>query len=264
MRHPLSHPGALLPLGLLLVILLLGTALGCDGGIRSLEYSVLRTLPHDQEAYTQGLVFHGGFLYESTGQYGTSTVRKVDPESGEVLLWASLPEDHFGEGLARVGAELIQLTWHAGVAYVYGLDSLTLRRTLTYEGEGWGLCFDGESLWMSDGSTRLLRRDPESFQVLGELRVTEGGFSVARLNELECVGDRIYANVFMTNRIVGIEKTSGRVVAELDGYALSTASRRAPNPEAVLNGIAHDPERDVFFLTGKLWPDLFEVRIPER
>jgi glutaminyl-peptide cyclotransferase len=224
-------------------------------------YQILRTLPHDTLAYTQGLVFHEGFLYESTGRYGTSSVRKVDLETGEVLRSVALSDDQFGEGLAQVGSELIQLTWKAGLAFVYDIDSLTLQRTFDYQGEGWGLCSDGESLFMSNGTNRLARRDPSTFEVVEEIRVTEGGFSVSQLNELECVGDDIYANVFMTTRIVRIDKRTGEVVGELDGFSLSAAARRRADYEAVMNGIAFDPARGVFFLTGKYWQDLFEIRI---
>jgi glutaminyl-peptide cyclotransferase len=234
----------------------------CDEGAQPLGYQILRTLPHDTLAYTQGLVFHDGFLFESTGKYGTSDVRKVDLESGEILQSVSLSDDHFGEGLAQVGSELVQLTWKAGLAFVYDIESLALKKTLNYQGEGWGLCYDGESLFMSNGTNRLARRDPSTFEVVQEIRVTEGGFSVSQLNELECVGDHIYANVFMTTRIVRIDKRSGEVVGELDGFSLSAAARRRADPEAVMNGIAHDPIRGVFFLTGKYWQDLFEVRIP--
>jgi glutamine cyclotransferase len=205
------------------------------------------------------LVFHDGFLFESTGRYGTSSIRKVHVETGKVLQVRDLPEEYFGEGLAIVGSELIQLTWKSGLAFVYDSDSLTLRRTLEYTGEGWGLCYDGESLFMSDGSDKLVRRDPRTFEILGSVRVTQDGFSVRSLNELECVSDDIYANVYQTNRILRIDKLTGRVISEMDGYRLSLSSKRKPDPEAVFNGIAYDPEKRTFYVTGKLWPDLFEI-----
>ncbi len=238
---------------------LLGS-LGCDSGVRQRGFELLRTLPHDPGAYTQGLLFHDGFLYESTGRYGTSSVRKVELETGKVLQIAELDEAQFGEGLALVGSELYQLTWQTGLAFVYGLDSLELKRTYEYEGEGWGLCYDGEVLFMSDGSDKLYMRDPASFEVVGVVNVTKGGFPVWRINELECVGEDIFANVFQTTDIIQIDKASGEVVSQLDGFQLSAAARRVTDPEALFNGIAHDPERNVFFLTGKLWQDLFEVR----
>jgi len=245
----------------LLPLLLLGALTACDQGVDSLNYEILRSIPHDSTAYTQGLLYHDGLLFESTGRHGTSSVRKTDPRTGEILQTRQLDEEYFGEGLARVGGELFQLTWQSGVGFVYDSDSLTLRRTFAYEGEGWGLCSDGESLFMSDGSDRILRRDPASFDILDELRVTEEGYPVWRLNELECVGSQIYANVYQTTRILRIEKVTGRVTGEIDGFRLSAAAKRNPDPEAVLNGIAFNPETGTFFVTGKLWKDMFEIRV---
>ena len=154
--------------------------------------------------------------------------------------------------------------WQSGLAFVYDSESLSLRRTLGYTGEGWGLCFDGESLFMSSGSDKLQKRHPNYIEVIEEIRVTKGGFSVQRLNELECVGNEIFANVYQTNKILRIDKLTGRVTAEIDGYRLSVASKRTPDPEAVFNGIAFDPATGHFFVTGKLWPDLFEIEILDR
>ena len=245
----------------ILALLFVAVLAACETSVPTETFQVVNTYPHDDAAYTQGLLFHDGKLYESTGRNGESTVRRVDLASGRVEAMTSLPDEHFGEGLARVGDELYQLTWKAGVAYVYGLDSLEVRRTYSYEGEGWGLCFDGEQLIMSDGTDRLQVRDPGTFEIRGEIRVREGGFSVFQLNELECFGGQILANVFMSNRIVRVNRETGEVVAEMDGYSLSLASRRPPNPEAVFNGIARDPSTGHFYVTGKLWPDLFEIRV---
>ena len=250
--------------GRFVCLLGLSALFGCDRPVPEQEYRILATFPHDPQAYTQGLVFSDGILYESTGRYGESSVRKVDLESGAVLSSQLLPEEHFGEGLAMVGSELFQLTWTSGLAFVYDSDSLTVQRTFTYSGEGWGLCFDGESLFMSDGSDRLFRRDPSTFEVLEEIRVTKNGLPARRLNELECVGDDIYANVFQTNRILRIDKSTGRVLAEMDGFSLSVASRRTTDPEAVFNGIAFDSGTGHFYVTGKLWPNLFEIELSGR
>lgn len=233
----------------------------CETSVPAETFVVVNTFPHDDDAYTQGLLFFEGKLYESTGRHGESTIRRVDLESGLVEASTALADEYFGEGLARVGDELYQLTWKSGVAFVYGIDSLEVRRTFSYEGEGWGLCFDGEHLFMSNGTDRLQVRDPETFQVIRELPVREGGFSVFQLNELECFNGQILANVFMSNRMVRIDQETGEVIGELDAYALSLASRRPPNPEAVFNGIARDPETGHLFVTGKLWPDLFEIRV---
>ncbi|ADI13711.1 glutaminyl-peptide cyclotransferase [Truepera radiovictrix] len=222
---------------------------------------VLATYPHDPEAFTQGLLWDGGRLFESTGLYGASTLREVVPETGEVVRLVALDARYFGEGLALVGDRLIQLTWQEGTAFVY--DRATFERvgTFSYEGEGWGLCFDGEALYMSDGSATLTRRDPETFEVLETVEVTLRGEPVALLNELECAKGRVYANVFTTDVIVRIDPASGRVQGVVDASALLSAEERARlTRDAVLNGIAYNPEADTFYLTGKLWPKLFEVR----
>ena len=234
---------------------------GCNQQVPTLEYEALRALPHDREAYTQGLLYHEGRFFESTGRNGSSSVREVKPGKGGGLRITALSQGYFGGGLARVGSELIQLTWHAGKAFVYDLETLELQRTLEYEGQGWGLCFDGEVLFMSDGTNRLTRRNPETFEVVGELRVTKGGYSVSSLNELECVGDVIFANVFQTNRIVRIDKATGQVTGEIDAYQLSLGAERGPDPEAVLNGIAYDPANGTLFVTGKLWDRIYELRV---
>lgn len=247
-------------MALLLVPLGLGA---CDAPVEWATYEVLFTLPHDPGAYTQGLVYHDGFLWESTGRYGGSTVRKVDPETGAVVMSRALPDTLFGEGLALVGSELVQLTWKAGIALVYDLDSLQVRRTHRYEGDGWGLCFDGRYLYMTNGSDSLYWRDPGSFQVEGVRQVLYEGRPVAGLNELECVGEHVYANVFQESRIIKIAKASGQVVQAMDGYRLRLLSGAPEDPDAVLNGIAHHEGSDLFFLTGKLWPTMFLVRIRE-
>ncbi len=244
-----------------LVSLVTAALPACDQDVPMLEYQALRALPHDTEAYTQGLLFHDGRFFESTGRLGASSVREVDPESGEVIQITSLSQEHFGEGLARVGTELIQLTWHAGLAFVYDVETLSLQKTFEYEGEGWGLCFDGELLYMSDGTNRLSLRNPETFEVVDELRVSKGGYSVSSLNELECVGDVIYANVFQTNRIVRIDKSTGNVTGEIDGFQLSLGAERGSDPEAVLNGIAYDPGSETLFVTGKLWDRIYELQV---
>ena len=241
--------------------LILFALAGCAPEVPAIEYEILGTFPHDPAAYTQGLLFHDGHLLESTGRYGESSVRRVDVPTGEILARVAVDSALFGEGLARVNTELVQLTWKAGRAFVYDAETLEVRREYAYDGEGWGLCFDGESLWMSDGSSALERRDPETFAVLATVEVTRGGVPRTRLNELECVGDHIYANVYQTDQIVRIDKATGAVLGELDLSRLPLDVRRVGNVDAVLNGIAYVPETDVFLVTGKLWPKLIALRL---
>jgi glutaminyl-peptide cyclotransferase len=225
---------------------------------------VVRTFPHDPGAFTQGLLVREDRFYESTGRRGRSSLREVDRETGEVLRLVQLGDQHFGEGLALAGDRLIQLTWQSGVAFVYDLKTLDRLRTFEFTGEGWGLCHDGESLFMTDGSATLYRRDPDTFAVLGAQLVILNGEPLPRLNELECVGDHVYANVFPTSRIVKIDKRSGKVAADIDASALVGSSGRPLDREAVLNGIAYERESDTFYLTGKFWPTMFQVRFVER
>jgi len=222
-----------------------------------LSARVRGSFPHDPTSYTQGLLWHSGALFESTGQYGRSSLRRVDLASGTVLDQRALPDALFAEGLARVEDRLVQLTWRAGLATAYDLESLEPLAEWNYQGEGWGLCFDGGQLWMSDGSDRLQRRDPATFVALGELAVTLDGQPLQRLNELECAEGWIYANVYETNLIARIDPASGRVAALVDASNLLSAAEK--EGAEVLNGIAYDAEREVFFLTGKYWPRLFEV-----
>lgn len=229
----------------------------------TVEWELAGSFPHDTAAYTQGLLFHDRHLYESTGRYGESTLRKVNPETGEVVSQVALDSAYFGEGLALVGDTLVQLTWKEGVALLYGVDSLESRGQFTYEGEGWGLCFDGAVLYMSDGSDVLLMRDPVTFDVVGEISVVQNGFAARQLNELECVGDLIYANVFLTDRIVQIDKLTGNVVGEINGARLSVPGGRPRDREAVLNGIAYVEATDIFLMTGKLWRHVLAVRLHE-
>jgi glutaminyl-peptide cyclotransferase len=226
--------------------------------VERLRVRVLAVHPHDTTSFTQGLVWHDGSLYESTGQYGASRLRRVDPASGEVLQEEALPPELFGEGLARVEDRLIQLTWKNRRGVVYDLATLERIGEVAYETEGWGLCHDGAELWMSDGSSFLTRRDPRSFAEYGRVEVTHQGTPVVLLNELECAEGWIYANVLDADSILRIDPASGEVRATIDAAGLLTPGERAVSD--VLNGIAYDPRSEVFYLTGKYWPRLFEVR----
>lgn len=239
-----------------------GSATKTATGAEVLRVELLETRPHDPEAFTQGLQLVDGVLYESTGLNGRSSVRHVDPESGEVGLRHELDEVHFGEGLALAGDRLWQLTWQSGKAFVYDRDTLEPLAAHDYAGEGWGLCHDGRRLVMSDGGAELAFRDPETFRETGRVRVTLDGQPIGNLNELECVGDEVWANVWQTPRILRIDPASGRVTGIADLSPLVEDARRAAGsaPIDVLNGIAYDEAAGTFLVTGKLWPRLYEVR----
>ena len=230
--------------------------------IEALRTRVLRRYPHDTNAFTQGLIWHDGVSYESTGQYGNSSLRRVRLDDGKVLAERQLDPRLFGEGLARVGTRLIQLTWRAGQAIVSNLETLEEQETLRYGGEGWGLCFDDTSLVMSDGSSTLTFRDPETMEVRRRVTVRRDGIPVRMLNELECVGPDVYANVWRQNEIVRIDPNSGDVTASIDARGL--LSREEANRADMLNGIAYKPDTRTFLLTGKLWPTVFEVEFIPR
>ena len=224
-------------------------------------YAVQRTYPHDAEAFTQGLEYVGGYLYESTGLNGRSSIRKVTLETGKVLRQRAIPPDYFGEGITIWKSALIELTWQSQVAFVYDRDTFEPRRTFTYTGEGWGLTHDATNLIMSDGTADLRFLDPETFKERRRITVTDGGRPVPRLNELEYVKGQVFANIWTTDDIVRIDPASGRVLGRIDLRGLLPDSQTASD---VLNGIAYDQARDRLFVTGKLWPKLFEIKIRPR
>lgn len=226
--------------------------------VERLRPEVLASHPHDPQAFTQGLVWHAGQLYESTGLNGRSSLRRVALTSGEVAQQVDVPEQFFAEGLALVGDRLYQLTWQSHAGFIYDLADFSPEGGFTYDGEGWGLCYDGERLVRSDGSADLIFHDPQDFAETGRVTVTLGGAAQERINELECVDDAVYANVWQTDRILRIDPRTGAVTAEIDAAGLLTAEERAAAD--VLNGIAYDPEGQRFYITGKLWPKLFAVR----
>ncbi len=227
-------------------------------------YRIVHTYPHDPQAYTQGLVFVDGHLYESTGLNGRSSLRMVDLETGRVLQSAGVPSQYFAEGLAPWGSTLVQLTWQSHVAFVYDRFSFRLLRTLHYDGEGWGLTEDGRSLILSDGTATLHFLDPQTLREVRHVVVKDRGAPVTELNELEYVRGQIYANVWHTGRIARISPATGQVLGWIDLTGL-LAPGEVSDPEAVLNGIAYDAARDRLFVTGKLWPKLFEIKVvPQR
>jgi glutaminyl-peptide cyclotransferase len=223
------------------------------------SYEVVRTYPHDPRAFTQGLVFVDGVLYEGTGLNGQSSIRKVKLENGEVLQVKKLEQQYFGEGIAVVGDSIVQLTWQGGTGFVYDRTTFERTRTFTYTGEGWGLTYDGTRLIMSDGTAVLRFLDPRTLKETGRLQVKEAGRPVAQLNELEVVKGEIFANVWQSDRIARISPKTGEVTGWIDLRGL--LDPKEANAVDVLNGIAYDAAKDRLFVTGKLWPKVFEIRV---
>lgn len=227
-------------------------------GVPVLEVEVLATTPHDPTAFTQGLEIADGVLYEATGLLGRSGLRVVDPETGTVERRVELADNEFGEGITVVGPTIWQLTWQNGQAIRRDRTTLAELGRASYEGEGWGLCLRGDRLVMSDGTDRLTFRDPETFARTGEVTVRWPGHEVSALNELECVGGHVWANVWHSDRILRIDPESGLVTALVDAAGLAGGQRGLGGE--VLNGIAAVPGTDEFLITGKLWPNVFRVR----
>jgi glutamine cyclotransferase len=219
---------------------------------------VIVTYPHDPDAFTQGLVWAGdGDLFESTGLRGASSLRRVELATGTVQQHHALDAPYFGEGLAQVDDRLIQLTWQENTAFVYDAATFTQTATFTYAGEGWGLCYDGTRLVMSDGSATLTFRDADTFEVTGSIGVTLASRPLEKLNELECVDGHVYANALGDEHLYEIDPATGAVTTVIDASGLSPDSNRARGD--VLNGIAYDPASEHFYITGKRWPTLYEV-----
>ena len=228
------------------------------------EVVVIAEVSHDPEAFTQGLEMDGGRLFESTGLFGESTLREVDPDSGEVIRFSSLETSLFGEGIAVVGENIIMLTWQNQTALVFDKETFSIVHNLSYEGEGWGLCFDGSSLVMSNGSSSLSFRDPETFEIHRTVTVTDySGNQVEMINELECVitpsGQSVFANVWQEDRILMIDTITGNVLREYDLSELS--SQNGDDHNNVLNGIAHKGSSE-FWITGKNWTSMYLVELP--
>ncbi len=223
-------------------------------------YRVVNTYPHDRDAFTQGLAFVDGVLYEGTGRRGYSTLRQVDLESGQVQKLRALPEQFFGEGIAVVGDRIYQLTWQSNIGFIYDRASLELLGSFHYPTQGWGLTHDEQNLMMSDGTSTLYFLDPESQQETGQVQVTYLGEPVRALNELEYVQGEVYANVWKTNVVVRIDPKTGEVTGVIDLAGLLSPEDLS-QPVDVLNGIAYDEENDRLFVTGKLWPKMFEIEL---
>lgn len=252
-------------LGLLLTVfgqLLLGQPGRTSHISRPPEYTVkiVRTFPHDSNAFTQGLAYHDGFLYESTGLKGRSSLRKVRLETGEVVQQVDLAPEFFGEGITLWKNEVIQLTWQSQTGFIYRLSDFQLLRSFSYPGEGWGLTTDGREIFMSDGTPEIRVLDPDTLAEKRRFTVHQGDTRIKELNELEFVDGELFANVWQTDRIVRISPQNGEVVGWIHLKGLLSPVYQL-EPGAVLNGIAYDPVRKRLFVTGKLWPKIFEISL---
>lgn len=226
-------------------------------------YKVVNIFPHDPQAYTQGLVYHDGFLYEGTGLNGQSSLRKVRLETGEVVQKINLAPEYFGEGIALIGDEIVQLTWKAHKGFVYRAGDFHLLREFSYPGEGWGLTSHGNEIFMSDGTAELRVLDGKTLREKRRIKVHEGNKPVLEINELEFVEGEIFANIWQTDRIARISPKTGKVLGWIDLQGLLNPMYRR-TPDAVLNGIAYDAAKKRLFVTGKLWPNLYEIQLVRR
>jgi glutamine cyclotransferase len=223
-------------------------------------YRVVNNYPHDPNAFTQGLIFEDGHLYESTGLYGHSSLREVELQTGRVIREYDLPSEYFGEGLTNWGSTLVQITWKSHTGFVYDRRTFRQIRSFHDAGEGWGLTQDGHNLILSDGTATLRFLDPENFQQVKSLIVTDHGKPVQKINELEYIHGEVYANIWFSNRIARISPATGRVLGWIDlSGVIPVVELRSD--DCVLNGIAWDTKNARLFITGKLWPELFEIRV---
>ncbi|MFO7575860.1 MAG: glutaminyl-peptide cyclotransferase [Bacteroidales bacterium] len=226
-------------------------------------YRVERTFPHDNQAYTQGLFWHDGYLYESTGQEGRSSLRKVELETGSVIRKHNLEPRFFGEGTTLVGNQIYQLTWQTKVGFIYDLGTFRELERFYYNNEGWGLTTMGDFLVMSDGSNKLYIIEPANFSTIRTIEVYDNKSMVTYLNELEYINDEIWSNIYLTDLIARIDPSTGKVLGYIDLAGIISDSERRVDGDDVLNGIAYDPENDRVFVTGKNWPKLFQIRLTE-
>jgi glutamine cyclotransferase len=228
-----------------------------NNGETRYTYRIIQTYPHDTNAFTEGLVYSNGSLYESTGEYGTSTLRQVDLETGGVTQKITLANQYYGEGLALVDDLLVQLTWKEHTGFVYDASTFGLRGNFSYPTEGWGLTYDGHQLIMSDGTSTLYFLDPSTYERTGSIEVQDANTSIINLNELEYINGSIYANIWLTNQIAVINPQTGQLQATIDLAGIYQSS----DPNAVLNGIAYDKQNNRLFVTGKDWPNLYQIEL---
>ena len=249
------------PMLLVPLLLLLGAGQAPEA-IPVMPAQVIRTLPHDNGAFTEGLFYRDGYFWESTGEIGRSSIRKVKPETGRVVQRATIYPPYFGEGIVAVGQEISSLTWRQGVGFRWSIDTLRRRGSFRYPGEGWALTTDGSSVIMSDGTAALRFLDPVTLKERRRLTVTADGIAIDQLNELEYVDGEILANVWRTNRIARIDPATGHVIGWIDVSALA-ATVHLDDPDAVANGIAWDKVHRHLYVTGKYWPTMFEIAPPK-
>jgi glutaminyl-peptide cyclotransferase len=231
--------------------------------VGTLRYEIVHVWPHDRDAFTQGLIFHDGKLLESTGEVGRSSLRRVELETGQVTEKSEVPPPYFAEGITLLKGKIYQVTWQHHLGFIYDAGTFQKLGEFHYDGEGWGLTNDGHSLILSDGSNRLRFIDPDNFQVQKTIAIIAGGTAVRELNELEYVQGEIYANIWHADRIARIDPQTGRLAGWIDLTGL-LAQGDVSDEEAVLNGIAYDEARGRLFVTGKLWPKLFEIKLKQR
>jgi glutamine cyclotransferase len=231
------------------------------GAIPEYTYQIVHVYPHDISAFTEGLFYLNGFLYEGTGQYGQSSIRKVKLETGEVLQKHDISENYFGEGIINWKDNLYEMTWKNQIGFIYDLNTFAPKGQFTYPGEGWSFTKDDHRIVMDDGTPQIRFWNPDTLQEISRLTVTANGEPVKNLNELEWVKGEIFADIWQTDRIARIDPKSGKVVGWIDCAGLLPPAERTPGSDSVLNGIAYDAQGDRLFVTGKNWPKLFEIRL---
>ena len=243
--------------GIWVILLNPGQVPANSGSPTLYTYHIAKTYPHDTAAFTEGLVFDNGVLYESTGGYGSSSLRSVNLENGTVQQEVLLPNQYFGEGLTVVNGSLVQLTWQNNIGFIYDKETFGLLGNFSYSSEGWGLTYNGSDLIMSDGTSNLYFLDPVTFQKVGQVSVHDGNTPVTNINELEYVRGDVYANIWLQQKIAIINPQTGAV----KGWVDMTGLYQSNDPSAVLNGIAYDTQTDRLFVTGKDWPNLYQITI---
>jgi len=253
--------GSLLVLSILITYIVIQDSLVEDNEIKSeFSYKVISTYPHDPEAFTQGLVLDDGVLFEGTGLYGKSSIRVVDLETGNVSLIKNLPYSFFGEGITVIDDRIIQITWKSHIAFVYDKDTLELIDSFKLDSEGWGLTHNESHLILSDGSSILYFLNSTTYKVLGEVTVSNDGIPLTYINELEYIKGKVYANIWQTNYIAEIDPASGNITGWIDLEGIQSYLDYNKSID-VLNGIAYDSENDKIYVTGKLWPNLFQIEL---